>query len=172
MNIGDRLKKLRKELDLTQGAFAARIGSVQNTITGYESGRRNPSAQVIALISREFGVNEEWLRDGAGEMFISESTDELDALARKYNLSVSDQLFVEKYVNLKPGSRDAIMNFILDVASALSESKPEEEPAAPELDIDAEVEEYRRQLELQKKAEAESSASCTSNKNGENKKEA
>ena len=35
MNIGDRIKKVRKSLDLTQEAFATRIGSVQNTITGY-----------------------------------------------------------------------------------------------------------------------------------------
>ena len=49
MNIGDRIKKVRKSLDLTQEAFATRIGSVQNTITGYESGRRNPSAPVISL---------------------------------------------------------------------------------------------------------------------------
>lgn len=172
MNIGDRLKKLRKELDLTQSAFAARIGSVQNTITGYESGRRNPSAQVIALISREFNVNEEWLLDGTGEMFISDTNDELEALSRKYNLSASDQLFVEKYVNLKPGSREAIMNFILDVASALSGSETKPSSGSAELDIDAEVAEYRRQLELQKKAEDGSSASCTSNENEEHKKEA
>ena len=87
MNIGDRLKRLRKELDLTQEAFASRIGSVQNTITGYESGRRNPSAPVISLICREFDVNEEWLRNGTGEMFAPESNDELEALAKKYNLS-------------------------------------------------------------------------------------
>lgn len=54
MNIGDRIKKVRKSLDLTQEAFATRIGSVQNTITGYESGRRNPSAPVISLICKEF----------------------------------------------------------------------------------------------------------------------
>ena len=59
MTIGDRIKKIRREFDLTQEAFASRIGSVQNTITGYESGRRNPSAPVISLICREFGINEE-----------------------------------------------------------------------------------------------------------------
>lgn len=95
MNIGDRLKRLRKELDLTQEAFASRIGSVQNTITGYESGRRNPSAPVISLICREFDVNEEWLRNGTGEMFAPESNDELEALAKKYNLSNADQVLIE-----------------------------------------------------------------------------
>lgn len=70
MSIGERIKKVRMNLNMTQTEFATRIGSVQNTITGYESGRRNPSAPVIALICREFNVNEEWLRTGEGDMFL------------------------------------------------------------------------------------------------------
>lgn len=68
-NVGERIKKLRRTLDLTQQEFADKIGSVQNTMTGYETGRRSPSNQVIALICREFNVNESWLRTGEGEMF-------------------------------------------------------------------------------------------------------
>ena len=83
MTIGDRIKKIRREFDLTQEAFASRIGSVQNTITGYESGRRNPSAPVISLICREFGINEEWLRDGIGDMLIPDPDNELEALVQK-----------------------------------------------------------------------------------------
>ena len=120
MTIGNRLKRLRKELDLTQEAFASRIGSVQNTITGYESGRRNPSAPVISLICREFKVNEEWLRNGTGEMFVPDPSSELDALAEKYLLSAADQALIEKYVNLKPDSRKAVMDFIVDVAATLN----------------------------------------------------
>ena len=92
-----RIKKVRKSLDLTQEAFATRIGSVQNTITGYESGRRNPSAPVISLICKEFNVNEEWLRNGTGEMFNQEPCDELDSLADKFNLSHGEYIFLEKY---------------------------------------------------------------------------
>ena len=72
----DRFRKLRKHLDLTQSEFAQRIGSVQNTITGYESGRRMPSGQVISLICKTFNVNEDWLRNGTGDMFIELSRDE------------------------------------------------------------------------------------------------
>lgn len=168
----ERIRLVRRTLDLTQQEFADRIGIKRGAIANYELGRNEPVDSVVSLICREYNVNEEWLRDGIGEMFLPDTMNELDALSDRYGLSESDRVFIEKYVNLKPGSRDAIMNFILDVASALSESKPEEKPAAPELDIDAEVEEYRRQLELQKKAEAGFSASCTSNENGENKKEA
>lgn len=135
MNIGDRLKRLRKELDLTQEAFASRIGSVQNTITGYESGRRNPSAPVISLICREFDVNEEWLRNGTGEMFAPESNDELEALAKKYNLSNADQVLIEKYVNLKSGSRETIINFMIDVVAALDGAADQNDKAFPVGDI-------------------------------------
>ncbi len=65
----DRLKKLRKELDLTQQAFADKIGMKQNTIAQYEMGRTTPSDAIIFSICREFGVNENWLRTGEGEMF-------------------------------------------------------------------------------------------------------
>lgn len=66
----DRIKKLRKELDLTQQAFADKIGMKQNTIAQYEMGRTTPSDAIIFSICREFDVNEEWLRTGKGEMFI------------------------------------------------------------------------------------------------------
>lgn len=113
MNIGDRIKKVRKSLDLTQEAFATRIGSVQNTITGYESGRRNPSAPVISLICKEFNVNEEWLRNGTGEMFNPEPCDELDSLADKFNLSHGEYIFLEKYLKLKREERDNVFDFIM-----------------------------------------------------------
>ena len=65
----DRLKKLRKELDLTQQAFADKIGMKQNTIAQYEMGRTTPSDAIIFSICREFGVDDNWLRTGEGEMF-------------------------------------------------------------------------------------------------------
>lgn len=71
--MNERIRKLRKNLDLTQHEFAEHLGLVQNTITGYETGRRMPSYQVITLICKEFNVNENWLRNGEGEMFVSHS---------------------------------------------------------------------------------------------------
>jgi len=120
LNIGDRLKQLRKELDLTQEAFASRIGSVQNTITGYESGRRNPSAPVISLICREFNVNEEWLRNGTGEMFLPDANVEFDAMVKRYNLSYADQILIERYMNLNASARESIIDFLVDVVSKLN----------------------------------------------------
>lgn len=72
----DRIKKLRKELDLTQQAFADKIGMKQNTIAQYEMGRTTPSDAIIFSICREFDVNENWLRTGEGNMFIELSEQE------------------------------------------------------------------------------------------------
>lgn len=72
----DRIKELRKTLALTQQEFADKIGSARDNVAGYETGRRNPSAAVISLICTKFNVNEEWLRNGNGEMFIELTRDE------------------------------------------------------------------------------------------------
>lgn len=67
MTFGERIKSVRKDFNLTQEAFAARIGLKQNSIAQIEADRRNVSDQVILSISREFGYREEWLRTGDGE---------------------------------------------------------------------------------------------------------
>ena len=68
--MNERLKKLRKELDMTQQEFADRIGISRGNIGAYEVGKNAISNAVISLIFREFNVNEKWLRFGDGEMFI------------------------------------------------------------------------------------------------------
>lgn len=71
--MNERLKKLRKELDMTQQEFAEGIGIKRNTMATYESGRNEPIDAVISLICTKYNVNENWLRTGEGEMFIKMS---------------------------------------------------------------------------------------------------
>lgn len=68
--MNERLKKLRKALDLTQQEFADRIGIKRNSFANYETGRNTPIDAIIVSICKEFNVNENWLRTGEGEMFI------------------------------------------------------------------------------------------------------
>lgn len=65
----ERIKKLRKTLDLTQQKFADRLGVKRNTVGQWECGINALTDQVITSICREFDVNEHWLRTGDGEMF-------------------------------------------------------------------------------------------------------
>lgn len=76
--MNERLRKLRKQLDLTQQEFANKLGISRNNIGSYETGRC-PSDAVISLICREFGVNEVWLRTGEGgddNMFVKAAEDD------------------------------------------------------------------------------------------------
>lgn len=132
----DRIRKLRKTLDLTQAKFGERIGVKGNTIAQYEIGRNEPIDPVINLICNEFKVNEEWLRTGKGEMFIPEANDALDALAREYHLSNAAYVMLEKFIKLSPDIQTSIFNYIQEVAAAFQNGDIEANaPAAPQTAI-------------------------------------
>lgn len=79
----NRIKELRKSLGLNQTEFGERLCIAQTTIAGYENGTRVPSDAIIKSICREYGVNETWLRTGAGDMRRSRSREaELGELIR------------------------------------------------------------------------------------------
>ncbi|MDE6872948.1 MAG: helix-turn-helix domain-containing protein [Lachnospiraceae bacterium] len=120
----DRIKKLRKILDMTQQEFADRIGVKRNTIGQYEIGRNEPIDAVTSLICREFDVREEWLRTGEGEMFKPKPSDVLDQLAYKYKLFNFDYVMIEKFLAMPPDLRRAIYDHFHDVDAALSEMNP------------------------------------------------
>lgn len=66
----DRIKAVRNELKLTQTEFAERIGISRSALTKLEAGISDPAERTIMLIAREFRVDEDWLRNGVGEMFM------------------------------------------------------------------------------------------------------
>lgn len=115
----ERIKKIRKELDLTQQKLADKLGVKRNTIAMYEMGKTTPSDQTLKSISREFNVNEEWLRTGTGEMFRASPSEALDALADEYDLSHGDYVLIEKFVNLKAEKRAAVVDYVLQAAAAM-----------------------------------------------------
>lgn len=66
--MGARIKFVRTENKLTQQAFADRAGISRGALANYEVDRNEPLDAVITLICREFGINENWLRYGTGDM--------------------------------------------------------------------------------------------------------
>lgn len=81
----ERLRLLRKHLKLTQKEFAQSIGlKSASAIGNIELGIIELSDRNISAICDEFDVNENWLRTGSGDMFISTSPeDEFDILVGK-----------------------------------------------------------------------------------------
>lgn len=74
--MNERVKELRSALGLSAEKFGSKIGVTRSAISKMELGVCNISEQSIISICREFNVNEEWLRNGTGEMFNSLSQDE------------------------------------------------------------------------------------------------
>lgn len=127
----DRIKKIRKSLDLTQQAFAERIGVKRNTIGQYEIGRNEPIDAVVSLICREFNVNEEWLREGTGEMFRPKPSETLERLAVENNFSKMDYAIVEKIVSLSPHDRDELFGKMFDFLREIDAMLSDENSSSP-----------------------------------------
>jgi transcriptional regulator with XRE-family HTH domain len=73
-NINQRIKILRKSLNLTQKEFAKKICVSTSFQTLTELGQKKVLDRHIKLIVSAFGVNEAWLRTGEGEMFEKDIT--------------------------------------------------------------------------------------------------
>lgn len=64
MTVNERVKEIRKSNNLTMDKFGERIGVTKAAISKIEKGERGVTDQMIKSICREFGYNEEWLRNG------------------------------------------------------------------------------------------------------------
>lgn len=104
--MNNRIKLLRANLGMNQSDFAQKLSISRSAICKIESGENYPSEQTISLICREFNVNEEWLRNGTGNMFKEVTRSER----------------VTQIVNALDNGDE----FILDVFTTLSKLSPDE----------------------------------------------
>ena len=74
VTINQRIKILRKSLNLTQKEFAQKIYVSTSFQTLLELGQKKVLDRHIKLIVSAFGVSEAWLRTGEGEMFEKDIT--------------------------------------------------------------------------------------------------
>ena len=71
----DRIKELRKDLNLTMEEFGNKAGIQKSAVSRIESGSSTPGEQTIILICERFGINRRWLETGEGDRLrVPEST--------------------------------------------------------------------------------------------------
>ena len=75
--MNNRIKEIRKKMKLTQDEFGKRLGISNTAISKIEKGENNVSEQNIISICREFDVNEEWLRNGIGDIFMQKTRNQI-----------------------------------------------------------------------------------------------
>lgn len=128
--MNERIKRLRKELKLTQQQFADKIKVKRNTVATYEMGRSVPSDSAIALICKTFHVNEDWLRNGNGEMF-EELPEDVEKAAFVSSLLDADndpfyniiQEIMRTFDELSPKSQEVIREFSAKLVENLQKEK-------------------------------------------------
>lgn len=69
LQIGKRIKELRRDKNLTQAEFAEKIMRDRSIISKLESGEIELSPSIGLAICNVFGVRKEWLLTGIGEKY-------------------------------------------------------------------------------------------------------
>jgi len=96
---GERIKQIRKSLDLTLEKFGEKLGVGKGAISALENGKRNLTDQMAKAICREYNVNYDYLIYEEGEMFSDLPQTILDELCAQYSLNDFDKAIIELYMN-------------------------------------------------------------------------
>lgn len=86
----ERIKQVREDKNLSQRAFAQRIGISGPSVARLESGENNPGEQTIRAICSEFGIRREWLEFGHEPMKESEIENSPETLVPELVAILSD----------------------------------------------------------------------------------
>jgi transcriptional regulator with XRE-family HTH domain len=73
--INERIKLVRQHYKMSQAEFAAKIYVHNGFLSALETGNKRATERVCKLICVTFGINEEWLQTGTGDMVADENPD-------------------------------------------------------------------------------------------------
>jgi transcriptional regulator with XRE-family HTH domain len=126
MTQGERVKAVRKSLGLTLENFGAKIGLKKSGLSLIENGRNELTDGNAKAICREFNVNEDWLRTGAGgpeNMFIPEDMRYLNSVGKLGN---EQNEFKKFCINMLMDLPDKYWDYIYEEFKKFEKSKEEE----------------------------------------------
>ena len=129
-SIGERIKQLRKALNLTQAEFGQRLGTVANMVSMWEKGMRIPNERQMILISSVYNIRREWLEDGTGEMQVHPA--ENDELAQYLAGMMYDEApsvlksFLTILARTTPEEREVLAKIMSETISHYTESEKTE----------------------------------------------
>lgn len=125
MTQGERIKEIRKTLDLTLDKFGEKLGVTKQTVSRIENGVNNVTDQMARSVCREYNVNYDYLMYGEGEMFDNLPQTIVDELCVHYDLNDFDKALVEMYVSLPAGNRERIKEYMKQLVKKVGWDKTE-----------------------------------------------
>lgn len=97
--MNNRLKELRKALNMNQEEFGKLLGITKSGVSDLESGRRKVTEQHIIMLKMH-NVNEDWIRNGTGKMFIDLSRDEEISMFIGKLLENEEDSFQKRFITM------------------------------------------------------------------------
>lgn len=156
MKINERVRLVRKSLNMNQKTFGERIVASQNYLSSIENGQRDVTEKIIKIICHEFNISEKWLREGEGEMFL-QKTISLDEKAKQHNLTQLETDIIKEYMELPASTRKDFLKLFAKVftnhAEAVSDLIDLTEVRTPEQIAAEEAEKYRIEVLAELKGE-------------------
>lgn len=113
MTQGERVKAIRKALNLTLEKFGEKVGVTKQTVSRIENGINNLTDQMLKSICREFNVSYDWLISEEGDMFADIPQTVLDELCKQYDLDDFDKALVEMYIEFPDSIRKHLKENLL-----------------------------------------------------------
>lgn len=112
MTQGERVRELRKSLNLTTEKFGEKLGVQRSAISKIENGRCSLTDANIKAICREFRVNYYWLTEGQLPMILETPESIIDEIVEEYHLDDTDRKIIEKYLELPEDKRQFLKDYI------------------------------------------------------------
>lgn len=113
MTQGERVKRIRKELNLTLEKFGEKLGVTKTAISKIEKNERNLTDQMTISICREYNVNYDWLISEEGDPFSDLPQTVLNELCKQYDLDDFDKALVEMYIEFPENIRKHLKENLL-----------------------------------------------------------
>lgn len=139
--MNERLKELRKALGLTMEDFGSRLGVAKSTISCLENGTNKITNQMIVTICLVYNVNETWLREGEGEMFVDTDELSLDEYLQRRNATDLEKDLMRTFFSIDSEIRVHIIDAFKDVLA-----KREEKIRDTADNVEVAEEEYKKSL--------------------------
>lgn len=124
MELGERIREVRKDCSITQEKFAERMLVSASYISKIESGKEIPSDIFLKLMSLEFDVSLKWLRDGVGTKDIKINQPDYFNRNQTYDINIKkDIIDFKKVLYQMPNSIHDSISFMLDECTHIFKSE-------------------------------------------------
>lgn len=111
---GQILRELRLKRQLTQNEVAENFSISQQTYQKYESGKVEPPYDLLCDFAMFYGVSTDYL------LGREEKPDPMEQLAKLSSIEITEQVILEKYLELPKASRELVIAFM---KSAIAEAE-------------------------------------------------